>query len=299
MRIADRNALKEKSGRTRSKRIEKFSESLRKLQKLLNDPAFKNVSYEKRKAVLDLALEAREKFEEVLEATEEPLLVAAGIGISAMIPTHEVRRDLLETVKHLTLIKENSKEQSTQSSVKAALEFARQADDIVGAITRIQQRSATEEEFSAERPVKLVEELFAYRLKRRNIVYERDSRIKFSIEGSSRLITIILLNMLDNSSYWLGINDVKNRKVKVILDEVDDRPAIIVSDNGPGIEDDLETITQPFVTKKPEGMGLGLYIARRIAENHKARLKLLSSSEVPGLLSGANIAILFPKRKLK
>lgn len=147
--------------------------------------------------------------------------------------------------------------------------------------------------------MKLVEELFAYRLKRRNIVYERDSRIKFSIEGSSRLITIILLNMLDNSSYWLGINDVKNRKVKVILDEVDDRPAIIVSDNGPGIEDDLETITQPFVTKKPEGMGLGLYIARRIAENHKARLKLLSSSEVPGLLSGANIAILFPKRKLK
>jgi hypothetical protein len=293
LRLADRTGLKEKAGRTRSKRTEKFSESMRALQTILNDPAFKDVSYEKRKAVTELAMEAKERFEQVLEEVEQPLLVAAGIGLTVMIPTHEVRRDLKETIEHLARIEKQSKDETTLSSVRAALKLVRQTDDVVGAITRIQQKSSTEEEFSAEHPVKLVEELFSYRLERRGIAYKREARIKFRIKGSSRLITLVLLNMLDNSSYWLLRNKPGDRQVKIITDQIDWKPAIVVSDNGPGIEDDIDTITLPFVTTKPDGMGLGLYIARRIAENHNAKLKLLSASEIPGLLPGANIAIIF------
>ena len=71
--------------------------------------------------------------------------------------------------------------------------------------------------------------------------------------------------------------------------------ALIVSDNGPGFEDNLEYLTNPFVTRKTRGMGLGLYICNRISLMHKGKLMILDEFEFPGLLSGANLAFLIPK----
>jgi signal transduction histidine kinase len=42
-----------------------------------------------------------------------------------------------------------------------------------------------------------------------------------------------------------------------------------VSDRGPGIpEDKSKAVFEPFYTSKPEGMGMGLSIARTIIEAH-------------------------------
>jgi two-component system nitrogen regulation sensor histidine kinase GlnL len=43
---------------------------------------------------------------------------------------------------------------------------------------------------------------------------------------------------------------------------------IAVADNGPGVPESLrETLFNPFVTTKPEGVGLGLALARSAAED--------------------------------
>jgi signal transduction histidine kinase len=55
------------------------------------------------------------------------------------------------------------------------------------------------------------------------------------------------------------------------------------SDNGPGVEPDrLEDIFLPFVTTKParEGKGLGLYIAREIAQYHGGKLYLSDKTTI-------------------
>ncbi len=42
-----------------------------------------------------------------------------------------------------------------------------------------------------------------------------------------------------------------------------------MADSGPGVaEDEREQIFLPFVSTKPSGLGLGLPIVRRIAEEH-------------------------------
>jgi two-component system C4-dicarboxylate transport sensor histidine kinase DctB len=48
-----------------------------------------------------------------------------------------------------------------------------------------------------------------------------------------------------------------------------------ISDNGPGIDAKiLPTLFEPFITGKPSGTGLGLHLAKAIAEAHQANLKV-------------------------
>jgi len=297
LRLEDRNKLKERTGRSLDKRKEAFNENIRKLLRLLDDPAFRGVPYDKRKQLEDLVTDTRTSFENTLEETEEPLLAAAGIGLSAMVPTHDARISVQEAIKVLRKARDGFPDAPTNQAVGAAVQLLRQADEIIGNITRIQQRSAEEEKFPLSRPIDLAEALFKFRMERRKIRFSKDIRKQFKVSGSSRQLTILLVNMLDNSTYWLQGNPPEGRQIKIIVDAIDDRPALVVSDNGPGIRDPIEVVTLPFVTTKRDGMGLGLYICDRIAANHNAELRILSDRDLPGLLPGANIATLFPQQR--
>ena len=69
-------------------------------------------------------------------------------------------------------------------------------------------------------------------------------------------------------------------QVKVRVTEVDERIYVTISDNGPGILASVRTtLFDPFVTAgKPDGTGLGLTLARRIAEEHGGNVRLVASN---------------------
>jgi signal transduction histidine kinase len=69
-------------------------------------------------------------------------------------------------------------------------------------------------------------------------------------------------------------------EVTVHLTEVDERTYVTILDNGPGIPASVRrTLFDPFVTAgKPNGTGLGLTLARRIAEEHGGSVCLEEST---------------------
>jgi signal transduction histidine kinase len=69
-------------------------------------------------------------------------------------------------------------------------------------------------------------------------------------------------------------------EVKVHLKEVDERIYVTISDNGPGIPAAVQsTLFDPFVTAgKSNGTGLGLTLARQIAEEHGGSVGLEESN---------------------
>jgi signal transduction histidine kinase len=69
-------------------------------------------------------------------------------------------------------------------------------------------------------------------------------------------------------------------EVQVDLTEVDEQIYITILDNGPGIPASVRrTLFDPFMTAgKPNGTGLGLTLARRIAEEHGGSVCLEESN---------------------
>lgn len=82
----------------------------------------------------------------------------------------------------------------------------------------------------------------------------------------------VLINLMRNGMEAMRDSEVKS--LTVTTRRVDgDRLKVEVADTGPGIADDIAPqLFQPFVTSKPNGMGVGLSISRRIIESHGGEL---------------------------
>lgn len=114
-----------------------------------------------------------------------------------------------------------------------------------------------------------------------------------------------LNNLLDNAFYWLQVRwpDDDKRGAREIYINIDkdfaEGPAIIVADNGPGLQDDPERLTRPFFSRRPDGMGVGLYYTNMVMELNGGRLAFPDAEEagVPEHFDGAVLALVFGKGK--
>ena len=129
------------------------------------------------------------------------------------------------------------------------------------------------------------------------VVEKAVAAVKFHPDGRNVSITIgkfppteadIDARNLESAIYNLLLNACQAAtrsthapEVKVDLTEVDERIYLTILDNGPGIPASVrKTLFDPFVTAgKPNGTGLGLTLARRVAEEHGGSVCLEKSNQ--------------------
>ena len=121
----------------------------------------------------------------------------------------------------------------------------------------------------------------------------------FDIKGSRRLLMSSLMNLVDNSIYWLDtIRDSRPRKLYIgTTFELNGKPAIVVADNGPGLLDPISDVVQPFFSRKQAGSGLGLHIANEIMKDHGGAIVEASQDDItlPKDFDGAILLMEFPE----
>ncbi len=151
---------------------------------------------------------------------------------------------------------------------------ALRAGDIIRHLREFVTRGDTERH--PEDIKKLIEEAGALALvgsRERGIKSVFEFGIEHNVVIADRVqIQQVLINLMRNAME--AMRDSKVRELTVTTRPAgDDRLQVEVADTGPGIADDIAPqLFQPFVTSKPNGMGVGLSISRRIIESHGGEL---------------------------
>jgi signal transduction histidine kinase len=109
-----------------------------------------------------------------------------------------------------------------------------------------------------------------------------------------------LTNLIDNAIHWLKVTIPRDGQTRrqIYVDLVPDiggHPGIVVADNGPGFRDPPEQLVEPFFSRRPDGMGLGLYYANLAMSLNDGELLFPTMDEVdiPESFGGAIVALVF------
>jgi signal transduction histidine kinase len=111
------------------------------------------------------------------------------------------------------------------------------------------------------------------------------------IDGDRSQLRQVLFNLIRNAIESMDNTTGRDRVLRVItMLHGDDAIAVAVEDSGAGISPNrLNSIFDPFITTKVDGMGLGLAICRMIVERHGGRLSASSDGR-----SGARVQFVLP-----
>ncbi len=103
-----------------------------------------------------------------------------------------------------------------------------------------------------------------------------------TVSVSALEIELVIVNLLKNARE--AAMKGPSPKISIAVRHDGRRVEIDVRDNGPVVtKETLERLTMPVSSEKPEGLGLGLGIARGILEQHAGTLRFRSNAPEPGL----------------
>jgi len=110
-----------------------------------------------------------------------------------------------------------------------------------------------------------------------NRIIKKEIEEAIFIEGDTLLLQLLVNNLIDNALKY----SAKNKPVYVELKQLQQKIFLKIIDEGSGINDDeKKKIFGKFYRsgnediRKTKGTGLGLYLCKRIAASHKAKIKV-------------------------
>jgi len=234
------------------------------------------------------------KVEDDYKRVNENLLKAAGAGLSMSVVIHEVEKIISEVLKVL----------KSENASERVLGLVKHLSSLIDGYAEIIRKSKK----SNESIIEIIDQaLFntEYRLNAHGIdlvkAYQ-DFSGTIKVRLSKSLMIGSLMNLVDNSIYWLSkaVNANKKLEPNIFIDLQEEKKYLnlIFADNGTGFMVPTDDIVEPFVSAKPNGIGLGLHITNEImqAQDGQVLFPDWGDFEIPReFKNGATIILAFKK----
>jgi two-component system sensor histidine kinase CiaH len=211
-----------------------------------------------------------------------------------MAVTHELKTPIAVTKLNLeTLQKHRLDEPRQQQLIRAALQETARLDTLANNILIASQLEGggyiqAKEELDLSLLVGRTVDDFKRRFPER----KWDSSIEpgLNITGDHLLLQILVSNLMENAIKYTP----REGAISITLKKDDPRIVLSVSDEGEGIPDDeKKKVFEKFYrspnekTRSKQGTGLGLWLCRKIAHDHRASLKLTDNSPAGSIFTVA------------
>jgi signal transduction histidine kinase len=234
------------------------------------------------------------KIESDYNQVTENLIKAAGAGLSLSVVVHEAEKVLAEIAKVI----------KAESSSDRVIKLVQHLSSLIDGYAEIIRKSAQSHQNLIEMIQKAIFNV-EFRLACHSITLEKPFA-KFSgnpkVKIPKNLILGSLMNLFDNSIFWLEkafeINPSLKKRIYINLVEDNEFIRLIMADNGTGFLIPTENVTEPFISGKDDGMGLGLHITSEIMLAQKGYVSFpdFYDFEIPeNYKNGALIALNFKK----
>ena len=214
-------------------------------------------------------------------------LVSASAGLSLSVVIHEIEKGVRELAKTVEIEKASQK----------VLQLTKHVAELVEGFASL-MRGSSQTKQTLEALVSQATLNTKLRLRAHKITLEKDLQSSSKVLCSRRLVVSTIMNLIDNSIWWLDAHyglESKEKRILLATRETRNECAIIVADNGPGFSDPSEFLTKPFFSRRPDGMGLGLHIASEVMKAHGGLLEVGESdiSDIPDEFTGAVVTLIF------
>ncbi len=216
------------------------------------------------------------------------LLQSAGAGLSLSVAVHEIDKVIRELTK--VLANEHPSERISA--------LVKHLDRLVEGYSITVQKNA-QRTWSAYEIINhaLFNFDFRFRAHKISAVFENQDVAKnIQIKCSRSHIVSSMMNILDNSIWWLEYGKPRSKKIFITVHKNSVTTTILFADNGAGFSLPSDMLTEPGVTTKPDGMGLGLHIANEVMKAHNGHLSFPESVDyvIPKEFhKGAMVALVF------
>lgn len=217
-----------------------------------------------------MRLTLKDDMEKIAEAQDERIRSErlATIGQIAAGIIHDFKSPMTVITMAVELLESNSKDEDQK---KYTQKIKTQVDRMVNMAQDILDYSHGKKSLNL-RNVEFTEAIFKKVEFQRKRFENKKIKLKtivpppFYVSIDTNKFTRVMDNILINANEALSPGD----KVEVCVKRNDDNFQVLISDNGPGIpEEIMDTLFQPFVTSgKASGTGLGLAITSKIIEDH-------------------------------
>ena len=199
----------------------------------------------------------------------EQFVYLAGVGLMTEFIFHELERAVSHTMRVISEVG------ATPTSVSALKDQLQTLHKRVAAFDELTgEKRQTKTRFDLCELIRDVLDNHEREFARHSIdLVLNVPRVEFTIRAVRGMVIQIIENLVVNAAYWLKrqVEYEEGFEPRLVVTVDDEARYMMVQDNGPGVPvSRKDRIFQPFVTTKPSGMGkgLGLFIARDMAEYH-------------------------------